>query len=208
MLRLVAFLALVALSPVLLVIACAVALEDGFPVLFRQTRMGRGARPFQILKFRSMTNGNSGTPLTARGDARITRVGRFLRRYKLDEIPQLWNLARGEMSLIGPRPEVPAFVNAADPLWRSVLSAKPGITCLATLVFRNEEELLAAAAQPERHYREILLPEKLRLNLEYLQRRDFWSDTKLLLLTLLLSLRPGLYDSHELKRLFIGEACA
>lgn len=201
--RAVALIALVLSSPLLASIACAIVFEDGMPVLFKQTRVGLLGRPFQLLKFRSMYKQASGTQLTVRGDKRITKVGVFLRRYKLDELPQLWNIVRGEIRLIGPRPEVPAFVDPADPLWRSALLLRPGITSVATLLYRDEEELLSGIGVPEEYYRQILLPEKLRLNIDYSLRRGFASDVKLVFLTILCSFLPAAFDSQKLRRLVL-----
>ena len=152
--RFLAGLALCMLSPLLVAIALAVLLGSGWPVLFRQTRVGQRGKAFQLLKFRTMRNGKSGPSITARGDSRITGVGRFLRKFKLDELPQLWNVVRGEMSLVGPRPEVPEFVDMNNPVWRSVLQVRPGITDPASIAFRNEEEILAKAADPIAFYEE------------------------------------------------------
>ena len=193
-------LSLLACSPVLLVIAISIWLEDGKPVLFRQIRVGRLGAPFALLKFRSMRNHAAGALLTSEGDPRVTRVGKFLRRYKLDELPQLWNVVRGEMSLIGPRPEVPKFVDLTDPVWTEVLQTKPGITDLATLAYRDEESILANYADVERGYREEVLPAKLALNREYLANRSGWSDIKLLALTVRFSLAPAGFDAQQAKR--------
>lgn len=125
-----------------------------------------------------MTMGNAGPQITAGGDPRITRVGRFLRRTKMDELPGLWNVVRGEMSLVGPRPEVPKYVDPKDPLWQRILSVRPGLTDPATLLLRDEEAVLADLPENERltFYAEQLLPFKLRRSLEYLERRRPWSD--------------------------------
>src|SRR4051812_25918202 len=171
-----AFIALVLSSPVFLAAAALVAATSPGPVLFRQTRVGLGGRPFTLLKLRTMRAGAEtpdGSQLTASGDARITPVGRWLRRFKLDELPQLWNVVRGDMSLVGPRPEVPRYVDAADPLWQSVLAARPGLTDPVTLRLRDEEALLASADDAERFYRERLLPWKLRGYRDYLARRTW-----------------------------------
>jgi lipopolysaccharide/colanic/teichoic acid biosynthesis glycosyltransferase len=171
---------LLALAPALAALAVAIALEDGFPVLFRQTRVGRRGKPFRLVKFRSMRVGAPGTRITAGGDPRVTRVGAWLRRYKIDELPQLWNVLAGDLSLVGPRPEIPPFVDVGDPAWRAVLEVKPGITDPASLRYRREEELLAGAPDPEQTYREQILPAKLALNLEYIRTRTFWGDLKLI----------------------------
>lgn len=204
--RLLALALLLAASPALLAIALAVRWWDGRPVFFRQERIGRGGRPFRLWKFRTMSNRNEGTAITASGDPRVTRLGRWLRAYKLDELPQLWNVARGDMSLIGPRPEVPCYVDAASPVWQAVHRVRPGVTDLATLVYRDEERILAAFTDPERGYREAVLPAKLKLNLEYLERRSALTDLKLLALTVRYSLLPRGFDAERVKRSILGEA--
>jgi lipopolysaccharide/colanic/teichoic acid biosynthesis glycosyltransferase len=138
-----------------------------------------------------MRTDNTGAAVTRSGDDRITPLGRMLRRHKLDELPQLWNVLRGEMSLIGPRPELPRFVDSADPAWRAVHRVRPGITDLATLVYRDEERILAQFDDPERGYREAVLPAKLALNLEYLERRTALRDLRLLGLTIRYSFIPS-----------------
>jgi lipopolysaccharide/colanic/teichoic acid biosynthesis glycosyltransferase len=185
---------LVATSPLLLISAAAVALTSPGPVFFRQQRIGRGGRSFTLLKLRTMTADaadTAGGELTAAGDVRITPVGRWLRRFKLDEIPQLWQVVRGDMSLVGPRPEVPRFVDSSNPLWRQVLSAKPGLTDPVTLRLRDEEALLKAAGgdDVETFYRERLLPWKLRGYREYLERRNWATDLGVLAATALTVLR-------------------
>jgi len=186
-----ALLGLIVLSPFLAAIALATVCDSGWPVFFEQTRIGRGGKPFRLLKFRTMRTGLTGPSITARGDSRITRVGRVLRKFKLDEIPQLWNVVRGEMSLVGPRPEVPEFVEMETAIWRCVLKVRPGITDPASIAYRNEEEILAKAADRIRYYREELLPAKLALNVEYLKRRSFWQDCKVILSTAKCALFPG-----------------
>jgi len=183
-------------SPFLLMIAAAILIESGSPVLFTQERVGRNGILFRLLKFRTMRQGKAGPPITARGDARITRVGKFLREFKLDELPQLWNVVRGDMSLVGPRPEVPQFVDSS-PLWQSVLRVRPGITDPASIAYRNEEELLAKAADPIRFYQESVLPAKLALNLAYLNKRTPWLDFKVIVRTARCAMFPGASGSKE-----------
>ena len=145
--------------------------------LFRQERVGRRGKVFRIVKIRSMRIDNSiTTSVTTTRDPRITRLGRFWRRTKLDELPQLWNVLRGEMSLVGPRPEVPGFADLLTGSDALVLSVRPGITGPATLHFRNEEQLLAAAEDPEAYNRDVLFPTKVRMNLEYIQGYSFRKD--------------------------------
>lgn len=196
----IAVIGLVLLSPVLALIAIAILLESGRPVLFRQTRVGQHGRLFQILKFRSMFHGRQGTRITAASDPRVTNVGRVLRRFKLDEIPQLWNVVRGEMALVGPRPEVPTFVDLSSAEWKSVLSVRPGITELASLVYREEEQLLAGVPEPEEYYRRVIVPAKLSLNLRYIRERTPLRDLQLIWFTALSSGLPGLFDSKRITR--------
>jgi lipopolysaccharide/colanic/teichoic acid biosynthesis glycosyltransferase len=189
----VALAGLIAISPLVAVIAAAIRLEDGGPVLFRQTRAGIAGRPFTLLKFRSMRTGSSGPRITGGGDRRVTRLGRLLRAYKLDELPQLWNIVRGDMSFIGPRPEVFEFVDLRDPRWRTVLSVKPGVTDLATLLYRNEEQLLAGSRSPEKEYRDL----------EYLRKRSLQADLRLLFWTVRYSFWPADIDPQRVKRLIL-----
>ena len=189
-----------------MLLALAVVADSGFPILFRQKRIGQGGKPFELLKFRSMHTGMAGTSITAGADPRVTRVGAILRKYKLDELPQLWNVFNGTMSLIGPRPEVPKFVDSADPLWRAVLELTPGITDLATLVYRDEESILEGAADPEAYYRTSVLPAKLKMNLDYARRRNWQLDLELLLLTARYSLSPAGFDPDRIRRRLTGVA--
>lgn len=201
--RTVAAAALLVLSPVMAVIAVTIALQDGLPVLFRQERVGRYGRTFRLLKFRSMRAAVSGFRVTARGDRRVTRMGRVLRRYKLDELPQLWNVLRGEMSLVGPRPEVPCFVDLERPAWKRVLAVKPGLTDLATLLHRDEELLLGAQADPEEYYRNVLLPAKMNLSLTYICSSNLWTDVKLIIYTIYFSIRPNRFKPDLVRRIFL-----
>jgi lipopolysaccharide/colanic/teichoic acid biosynthesis glycosyltransferase len=191
------------LSPLLLLIAAAILMTDGSPVFFRQTRIGRSGHPFLILKFRTMRRVmQRALPITVANDRRITGTGAWLRRFKLDELPQLWNVVKGEMSLIGSRPEVPEYVHVDDVLWRAILQSRPGITDLATLAYRNEEEILLPADDPDAYYRTVLLPAKLRLNLAYQQSRSLHRDLRLLWLTARYSLFPAGFDRERVLRSF------
>ena len=187
----VASLGLAVLAPALLVIAVAVKLSSAGPVIFRQQRIGRGGQEFSLLKFRSMRAESDGPEVTAAGDTRVTRIGRALRRFKLDELPSLWNIVRGDMALVGPRPEVPRYVDLKNPLWQIVLSVRPGLTDPVTVGLRNEEELLASVDDPDRFYRETLQPYKLVSYVEYLSARSAGSDLTVLMNTLLAILIPG-----------------
>jgi lipopolysaccharide/colanic/teichoic acid biosynthesis glycosyltransferase len=191
---------LVVLSPLLGVIALLVLLFDGRPVLFGQMRAGQFGKPFRIWKFRTMRAGAGGLPITAAGDRRITWLGARLRKFKLDEIPQLFNVLMGDMSLVGPRPEVPQYVNAASPVWQAVLQVLPGITDPATLLHRDEEAMLSASSDPDHLYRETVLPTKLLVNLAYIRTRCFRQDVRLILLTICSSLFPGRFNSVRIRR--------
>lgn len=175
---------LVTLTPVLLLIAIAIKLDDGGPVFYLQKRIGRNFQPFQLIKFRTMTVGadQSGL-LTAPADQRVTDCGRWLRRSKLDELPQLWNVLQGEMQLVGPRPEVESYVEQFREEYSALLADPPGITDPASLAFRREEQLFAPAGM-ERQYVSEILPRKLSLSLEYQRRRSFASDLGVLMKTI------------------------
>lgn len=177
-------LGLLALSPVLLACALAVGTTSPGGVLFRQERIGRGERPFTIYKFRTMRKGNAGLKITAAGDSRITPVGRVLRRTKLDELPQLFNVLKGDMSFVGPRPEVREYTDLYTPEQRQVFLVRPGITGVASIRFRNENELLAQSDNPNRTYIEEIVPQKLALDLEYIPNASLLYDIKLIFRTL------------------------
>jgi lipopolysaccharide/colanic/teichoic acid biosynthesis glycosyltransferase len=170
-------------SPVFAAAALLKSICDGRPILFCQTRVGMRGRPFRIMKFRTMRTKAEGAAITASGGHRVRAAGAWLRRLKIDEVPQLVNVLVGDMSLIGPRPEVPEFVDHDDSLWREVLGVRPGITDLASLTFQDEEAILGAAANPAVDYRSVILPERLRLNLHYQRLRLLWRDLKLLWMT-------------------------
>src|SRR5215475_10478318 len=172
---------LVMVAPLIALAAIAVAVTSRGPVIFRQKRMGRKGRPFTMYKLRTMRVTNSGPQVTAGDDTRVTPIGKFLRKTKLDELPEFWNVLKGDMSLIGPRPEVPRYVDLGDPKWRLVLEARPGIADPMTLRLRNEEALLVEVeGDRERFYLETLLPFKLEGYLTYLQARSWRSDLKVL----------------------------
>jgi lipopolysaccharide/colanic/teichoic acid biosynthesis glycosyltransferase len=151
-----------------------------------------------------MRAGGSGSAITVAGDRRVTRVGAILRKFKLDELPQFINVLKGDMSMVGPRPEVPEFVEQGNYLWDQVLMVRPGITDLATLLYRNEEQLLASSAQPELDYNRTILPAKLALNIEYMRSRSLWRDIRLLVLTAWYSLFPGRFHGQQVERLLRG----
>jgi lipopolysaccharide/colanic/teichoic acid biosynthesis glycosyltransferase len=177
---------LLVISPFLLLIALLIKCFDRGPVFFQQRRVGLQGEPFLIWKFRTMivNADKTGVKITKGGDARITPIGRVLRKWKLDELPQLINVAKGEMSLVGPRPEVPQYVASYTDEQKKVLELKPGITDLATLAFRNEEELLESADNLENFYLNFCVPKKIELNLRYAERANLWQDTKIIFQTL------------------------
>ncbi len=184
-----AALGLLVLSPVLLVCALLVGLTSPGGVLFRQERVGKDGVPFTIYKFRSMRKDNAGLKISTSGDSRITPVGRVLRKAKLDELPQLWNVLKGDMSFVGPRPEVREYTDLYTPEQRQVLLLRPGITGLASIRYRNENELLTASDDPNRTYIEEIMPAKLALDLEYIPRACVSYDIKLILETLVTVVR-------------------
>ena len=179
--------ALCVLWPVLLLIALAIVVDDPGPVFYRQVRVGRSGKPFRIFKFRTMVvdADKKGLSITVGRDSRITRVGAFLRRTKLDELAQLLNVLCGQMSFVGPRPEVPRYVELYTPYQRQVLLVRPGITDYASIAYRNENDLLAGADDPERMYIETIMPDKIELNMKYLREISPLTDVRLMLRTVL-----------------------
>jgi lipopolysaccharide/colanic/teichoic acid biosynthesis glycosyltransferase len=182
---------LLVLAPLLLAVALWVKLDSKGPVLFRQVRIGRHGVPFDIYKFRTMADRpdagsrGAGPQLTVGQDPRVTRAGRFLRHYKLDELPQLLNVLEGTMSLVGPRPEVPRYVECYPPAARStVLSVRPGITDLAAILYKDESTILGQARDPEQAYVETILPVKLEYYQRYVRERSFWLDLRIIFRTL------------------------
>lgn len=176
---------LVLLLP-LAVLAALVRLSSPGPAFFVQARVGRHGRPFRCVKLRTMRAGaDAGGPVTAAGDGRITPIGGFLRRYKLDEWPQLWNVLVGDMSLVGPRPDVPGYADRLEGDARRLLALRPGITGPATLHFRDEEALLAALPNPREYNDSVIWPKKVQLNLAYLDHWSLWTDIRYILETVL-----------------------
>ena len=161
---------LMLLFPLFAIVSLGILFVSGWPVLYFQTRVGKGGRPFRLVKFRTMNNGaeHSGQLTVGGRDPRITPVGYILRKYKLDELPQLWHVLSGTMSLVGPRPEVQRYVDHYTEVQRKVLSVRPGITDEASIAYANENELLSSATDPEKFYREVILPDKIRLNMFYI----------------------------------------
>jgi lipopolysaccharide/colanic/teichoic acid biosynthesis glycosyltransferase len=190
----IALVALLICSPLIGAIAFLVGITQGRPILFRQWRVGRNGREFQLLKFRTMSTAaaENGPGLTRSGDARVTQLGRWLRKYKLDELPQLLNVVKGDMSLVGPRPDLKQFWEQITSNDKRVLTLTPGLTGAASIAFHDEEKILAKIP-PEQlitFYLNHLLPEKARLDLAYAARATFWSDCRTLFYTLLVPIAP------------------
>jgi len=173
-------------SPLLLSLMVRIRTEDGGPVFYRGLRIGLHGQPFRIFKFRTMVVNadRMGGPSTADDDPRITRIGKKLRKYKLDELPQLINVFLGDMSLVGPRPEVPHYVNMYTDEEKAILTVRPGITDWASLWNPDEGAILAGSPDPEKAYMEKIRPEKIRLQLKYVRERSFWTDIQIIFLTL------------------------
>ena len=182
--RIVSLVGLIILSPVLLVVAILIRVKmpDG-PVLFKQERVGKGGKPFTIYKFRSMSVAHGGATISVAGESRITPLGAKLRRYKLDELPQLWNVFIGDMSFVGPRPDVPGYADKLVGEDRVILKLRPGITGPASLKYRDEETLLATVEDPIRYNDEVIFPDKVRINKEYYYNWSFWQDIRYIVRT-------------------------
>ncbi len=183
--RTMAVIGLLVLSPFLLIVALIIRfrMSDG-PVLFKQERVGQNGKLFTLVKFRTMTMNQGGSSVSIAGDSRITPLGSFLRKYKLDELPELWNVLKGDMSFVGPRPDVPGYADRLQGEEHDILLLKPGITGPATLKYRNEEELLATQADAQRYNDEVIYPDKVHINLEYLHNHSFMGDIRIILKTL------------------------
>ena len=184
--RIASFFGLIFLFPVLIIVGILIHIKmPGGPVLFTQRRVGRHGKLFTMYKFRSMTVSHSGSSVSVKGEGRITPLGAKLRKYKLDELPELWNVLIGDMSLVGPRPDVPGYADKLEGENRRILLLKPGITGPASLKYRNEEEILAEQENPQKYTDEVLFPDKVRMNIEYLDNWSFWNDIKIIIYTLL-----------------------
>lgn len=178
-------LGLLVLIPVLLVIALLIKWKMPGPVFFIQTRVGQNARLFNMVKFRSMKVLHDGSTVSVKGESRITPLGAKLRKYKLDELPELWNVLKGDMSIVGPRPDVPGYADKLQGFDRDILALKPGITGPASLKYRNEEELLVVQDDPIRYNDEVIFPDKVRINRNYLEHWSFGLDIKIIIYTLI-----------------------
>jgi lipopolysaccharide/colanic/teichoic acid biosynthesis glycosyltransferase len=182
--RVVSLLGLILLSPLLVIIAILIAIKmPGGPVFFKQKRVGQHGRLFTMIKFRSMKVVHDGSSISVAGESRITPLGAKLRKYKLDELPELWNVLIGDMSFVGPRPDVPGYADRLEGEYREILKLKPGITGPASLKYRNEEEILSSVEDPKKYNDEVIFPDKVRINREYLHNHSFWGDIKIIFKT-------------------------
>jgi len=177
--RVFSLIGLILLSPLFVVVAILIRVKmpDG-PILFKQIRVGRYGKPFTLYKFRSMVVDHTGSNVSVAGEARITPLGTKLRKYKLDELPQLWNVFIGDMSFVGPRPDVPGYADKLEGEERIILKLRPGITGPASLKYKNEEELLASVADPVKYNDEVIFPDKVKINMQYYYHWSFWGDIK------------------------------
>ena len=197
---------LIALTPLFLIVALLIKFTDESTILFSQKRVGMGGVKFTIYKFRTMRSSTEGPLVTAATDKRITRIGRMLRKAKLDELPELWNILRGEMSFVGPRPEVPELVDLSDPLWQEILKARPGLTDPVTLRLRNEESLMAAVADKELFYKEVLQPFKMKGYVNFIKKRSWKNDIKIILQTIKVIVFPQVVRSPSREEISLSLA--
>ena len=183
--RVASLLGLLVLWPVLIIIALLIKVRmPGGPVIFKQQRVGRNGELFTMYKFRSMTVSHSGSSVSVAGESRITPSGSILRKYKLDELPELWNVLKGDMSFVGPRPDVPGYADRLQGENRLILKLRPGITGPASLKYANEEEILAQVSNPVKYNDEVIFPDKVRINLNYYHNHTFWGDIRLIFQTI------------------------
>ncbi len=183
--RILALVGLIILLPVFIIISILIKIKMPGPIFFRQTRVGMHSRLFKILKFRTMVVNNDKNTVSVKNDIRITPLGAKLRRYKIDELPALWNVLVGDMSFVGPRPDVPGFADKLKGTDRIILKLRPGITGSASLKYHNEEEILANIDNPIRYNNEVIWPDKVKINIEYFQTQSFLGDLKIIFRTLI-----------------------
>ena len=191
-------------SPLFLILGILIKKDSEGPVFYRQERIGKNGKPFRIFKFRTMVNNadKSGVTSTKEDDVRITKMGKFIRKYNLDELAQFINVLRGEMSIVGPRPEIPYYVNMFTEEEKVILSVRPGITDWACIWNPDEGKLLAGSDDPDRDYLEKIRPEKIRLQLKYVKDHSFWIDFKIMLLTLKVHLFKPIIETLRRKHEF------
>ena len=188
--------------PFLIIISILVKVSSRGPILFKQVRVGKNGRPFTLIKFRTMYTNNQNILVTAKNDSRITPIGKLLRYLKLDELPELINVLKGDLSLVGPRPEVPKYVDMNNQMWQRVLQIRPGLTDPVTIKFRNEESILGRVkGDKERFYLDILQPYKLRGYTDYIEKKDISFDFLILFTTIKAIIFPNSYQAPELNEL-------
>ena len=183
----VSFLGLIILIPMIILISALIIITSGTPIFFIQKRVGKNGSLYKMKKFRTMVNGANqltGGSITIKNDLRITSIGRFLRKWKLDELPTLWNVLIGDMSLVGPRPDVPGYADNLNGVDRRILELRPGITGPATLKYANEEQLLENVEDPIKYNDEVIFPDKVKINLKYMDKWSFWLDIKIIVKTI------------------------
>lgn len=178
------FFGLLILSPLMLALSAFIKIFMPGPTFFRQQRFGKNGISFTIIKFRTMDLDHNGNHISIKGEERITSIGETLRRFKLDELPELWNVLKGDMSFVGPRPDMPLYAEKLQGDERLILKLRPGITGPATIKYSNEEELLSSVPDPQKYNDEILWPDKVKINLDYYHNRSFWGDIKIILQTI------------------------
>jgi lipopolysaccharide/colanic/teichoic acid biosynthesis glycosyltransferase len=182
--RIFGLIGLLVMLPVLIAVSVIILVRDGWPVLYIQRRVGRNGRLFKMVKFRTMRKNDGTNTVSTKGDPRITSTGAFLRRYKLDELPELWNVMVGQMSFVGPRPDVPGYADLLSGDDRRILELRPGITGPATLKYANEEELLAMVDHPQRYNDEVIFPDKVQINLAYYHHHNLLTDIRIIYQTI------------------------
>ncbi len=184
--RIASLFGLIIASPIIIITTILILIKmPGGPVLFRQKRVGKDGKVFTMVKFRTMTVDHGGSSVSVAGESRITPLGKVLRKYKIDELPELWNVLICDMSFVGPRPDVPGYADKLKGADREILQLRPGITGPASLKYRNEEELLAKVDDPQKYNDEVIYPDKVRINLYYLHNYSFWMDIKMIFATVL-----------------------
>lgn len=195
---------LIIFGTLFLILGILIKMDSEGPVFYRQVRIGKGGKPFRIFKFRTMVDNadKNGVTSTKEDDIRITKMGRFIRKYNFDELAQFINILKGEMSIVGPRPEIPYYVNMFTEEEKIILSVKPGITDWACIWNPNESKLLAGSDDPDRDYLEKIRPEKIRLQLKYVKEYSFWIDFKIMLMTLKVHLFKPIIETLRRKREF------
>lgn len=176
----VSFVGILMTLPVYALISTLIIVKMPGPVLFIQTRIGKNGQPFRMIKFRTMKVDHGGNSISVKGESRITALGSYLRRYKLDELPELWNVLKGDMSLVGPRPDIPGYADKLEGDDRNILNLRPGITGPASIKYANEEEILANVPDPVKYNDEVIFPDKVKINLDYYNSRSFSGDLKII----------------------------